>query len=103
MKKKYVLNQKLVKRKLLELARTKRELLFEKTQDSIDIRKALMPKLDTDILNLKTIKEEYGYCSKTIYRYRVRGLKFVKNSSRGFVYVVRRDLEKFIKTDMYDR
>ncbi|WP_284652108.1 helix-turn-helix transcriptional regulator [Flavobacterium terrisoli] len=102
MEKKYVLNQKLVKRKLLELARTKKELLFERTKDSIAIRKALMPRLDSDILNLKTIKEEYGYCSKTIYRYRAKGLKFVKNSSRGFVFVIRKDLEDYIKKNMYD-
>jgi hypothetical protein len=96
------LNQKLIKRKLLELAKTKRLLEVEKTKDREDIVKALTPKLPTDILNLKTIKSDYGYSSRTIYRYRAKGLKFAKNSSKGFVYVTRGDLENFIKQNLYD-
>ncbi|SHG34690.1 hypothetical protein [Flavobacterium defluvii] len=97
------LNQKLIKRKLLELAKTKRLLEVEKAKDRDDIVKALTPKLPTDILNLKTIKSDYGYSSRTIYRYRAKGLKFAKNSSKGFVYVTRGDLENFIKQNLYDR
>lgn len=96
------LNQKLIKRKLLELAKTKRLLEAEKAKDRDDIVKALTPKLPTDILNLKTIKSDYGYSSRTIYRYRAKGLKFAKNSSKGFVYVTRGDLENFIKQNLYD-
>lgn len=96
------LNQKLIKRKLLELAKTKRLLEVEKAKDRDDIVKALTPKLPTDILNLKTIKSDYGYSSRTIYRYREKGLKFAKNSSKGFVYVTRGDLENFIKQNLYD-
>jgi len=97
------LNQKLIKRKLLELAKAKRLLEVEKAKDRDDIVKALTPKLPTDILNLKTIKSDYGYSSRTIYRYRAKGLKFAKNSSKGFVYVTRGDLENFIKQNLYDR
>lgn len=95
-------NQKLLKRKLLELTKVKRELEFEKNKDRDILRKINTPKLSTDILNLKAIKDEYGYCSRTIYRYRAKGLKFAKGSSKGFVLVVREDLEKYLKQNMYD-
>ncbi|MDR6763604.1 hypothetical protein J2Y38_003825 [Flavobacterium sp. 2755] len=97
------INQKLIKRKLLELAKTKRLLEAEKNKDRDVIVNALTPKLSTDILNLKTIKNDYGFSSRTIYRYRAKGLKFAKNSSKGFVYVTRGDLENFIKQNLYDR
>lgn len=102
MENKHVINQKLIKRKLLELANTKKKLELEIIKDRDVIRKAAMPKLSLDILNLKTIKEEYGFSSRTIYRYRAKGLKFGKGSSRGFVFIVREDLEKFIKRNIYD-
>lgn len=102
MKKVNTINQKLIKRKLLELAATKRKLELEKEKDREAIRKALTPKLETDILDLKTIKSEYGRCSKTIYRYRAKGLKFGKSSLGGFVFVVRKDLEDYLKTNLYD-
>lgn len=96
------INQKLFKRKLIELAKIKRELDLEKNKDRNALQKALTPKLNTDILNLKKIKEDYGYSSRTIYRYRAKGLKFAKGSAKGFVFVVREDLEKFIKKNIYD-
>jgi hypothetical protein len=98
-----VINQKLIKRKLLELAKTKRLLEVEKAKDRDDIVKALTPKLPTDILDLKTIQKDYGLSSRTIYRYRAKGLKFGKSSSKGFVYVTRGDLENFLKRNIYDR
>jgi hypothetical protein len=96
------INQKLVKRKILELAKTKKELEIVKGNNIEPIRNALIPKLETDILNLKEIKKDYGFSTRTIYRYRSRGLKFSKSSSRGFVFVIRKDLEDFLKTNIYD-
>ena len=96
-------NQKLVKRKILELAKTKKELIVERNKNTSVIIDALKPKLETDILTLKMIKAEYEISEKTIYRNRSKGLKFSKSSSRGFVYVVRKDLEDFLKKDLYGR
>jgi hypothetical protein len=93
----------LIKRKILELAKTKRELGFEKGKNIEAIKKALTPKLESDILNLDRIMDEYRLSKRTIYRYRAKGLKYAKNSSKGFVLIVRKDLECFLKTDMYDR
>lgn len=102
MKKVNIINQKLIKRKLIELATTKRKLELEKEKDREVIKKAITPKLQTDILDLKTIEDEYGRCSRTIYRYRANGLKFAKSSLRGFVFVVRKDLEDYLKRNLYD-
>ncbi|MCK8142476.1 hypothetical protein MW871_11290 [Flavobacterium sp. I-SCBP12n] len=96
------INQKLIKRKLLELAIIKRKLEFEKKVDRDIIRDAITHKLESDILNLKDINKEYGFSTRTIYRYRARGLKFAKSSSRGFVFVIRKDLENFLKKNLYD-
>lgn len=96
------ISQKLLKSKLIELSRIKRELEKEKTKDRELIIKASTPKLKTDLLDIKTIKNEYGFCSRTIYRYRAKGLAFFQNSPKGFVYIVRENLENFIKQNRYD-
>lgn len=96
------INQKLLKRKLIELAKIKRELKLEKIKDRDVVIKALTPKLTTDILDLKSIKDQYGFCARTIYRYRAKGLKFAKGSAKGSVFIVREDFEKFIKRNIYD-
>jgi hypothetical protein len=97
------INQKLVKRKILELAKTKKELDVEKNKNASVIINALKPKLDTDILTLTMIKEEYKISEKTIYRKRSKGLKYSQEGSRGFVYIVRKDLEDFLKKNKYDK
>lgn len=102
MKKVITINQKLIKKKLIELAITKRKLGLEEEKDRDIIRDAITPKLESDILNLKDINKEYGFSTRTIYRYRARGLKFAKSSSRSFVFVVRKDLENFLKKNLYD-
>lgn len=97
------INQKLIKRKILELAKTKKELFTEQNKNMTAIIKASKPKLETDILDLDDIKDDYGYSKKTIYRYRCKGLKYSKCSEKGYVHIVRKDLEDYLKTDMYDR
>lgn len=102
METKIQINQKLIKRKILELAKTKKELNIEKGKNMAEIVKIMKPKLPIDILDLDDIKEQYGYSKKTIYRYRCKGLKYSKSSEKGYVHIVRKDLEDFLKKDMYD-
>ena len=96
-------NQKLMKRKILELAKTKKELDVERNKNASVIINALKPILDSDILTLKVIKEDYKISKKTIYRYRGKGLKYSQEGSRGTVYIVRKDLEDFLKKNKYDK
>lgn len=98
-----MVSQKKLKKIILELAHSKRELQKEKSKNMALLINAIKPKQESDILNLDQIKEEYKLSKRTIYRYRIQGLKYSKTSSKGFVTIIRGDLEQFLKKDMYDR
>ncbi len=105
METKIQINQKLIKRKILELAKTKKELNVEKSKNMAEIIKVMKPKLPTDILTKKMIMEEYNLHEKKIYRMRVE--KGLKSSKAGLgrcpFYIVRKDLEDFLLKDKYDK
>jgi len=99
------LNQKLIKRKILELAKTKRELEAEKIKSLENLKNTIKPKLDTDLLRIDDVIKEYGFSRKTIDRMRSKpkGLKYSQTSPKSPVWIVRKDLEDFLKRDRHDR
>lgn len=97
------INPKLFKRKILELVYTKRELEAEKNKSLEYQKNTIKPKLETDILKINDIISEYNLSRKTIDRMRERGLKTSQSSPRGTVWIVRKDLEDFLKKDRYGR
>ncbi|NDP27069.1 MAG: hypothetical protein GZ087_06550 [Flavobacterium sp.] len=99
------LNQKLIKRKILELAGTKRELEAEKIKNLEILKETIKHKLETDLLRIGDVIKEYGLSRKTIDRMRskTKGLKYSQNSPKSAVWIVRKDLEDFLKRDRHAR
>ncbi len=97
------LNQKLVKKKILELAHTKRELEAEKIKSLENLKNTIKPKLETDLLRVDDVVNEYGFSRKTFDRMRIRGLKTSQKSPKATIWVLRKDLEDFLKKDRHGR
>lgn len=97
------LNQKLIKRKILELARTKKELEAEKAKSLENLKNTIKPKLDTDLLRVDEVLNEYKFSRKTFDRMRGKGLKTSQKSAKATIWVLRKDLEDFLKKDRHGR
>jgi hypothetical protein len=99
------LDQKLIKKKLIELTRTKRELESEKNKNIEILKNSLKPKLDTDLLKKSEAAKEYNISEKTIDRMRSKpkGLKYAQKSPKATVWILRKDLEDYLKRDRHDR
>lgn len=102
METKIQINQKLIKRKILELAKTKKELHIEKNKNTTEIAELIRPKQDNDILTVKMIAKQYKLSEKTVYRYINRGMKASQGTTKGYHFAVRKDVEDFLKRDQYD-
>ncbi|RED26935.1 patatin-like phospholipase [Flavobacterium cutihirudinis] len=97
------LNQKLIKRTILKVASLKRELEIEKLKNLENIKTTYIPKLDTDILRIDDVIKDYNFSRKTIDRMRAKGLKYSQTSPKSPVWIVRKNLEDFLKKDRHDR
>lgn len=91
------------KRMVLDLAKTKKELNSEKEKNLEILKLSLKPRLGDDLLRKADIEKEYRISQKTIDRMRARGLKTSQSSYKSTVWVVRKDLEDFMKKDRYGR
>jgi len=92
---------KFILRKAIRLEREVKIERNRKLQTQSEINYKI--NLDTDLLRKKDIENQYRISQKTIDRMRIKGLKSSQNSSKGIVWILRKDLEDFLKKDRYDR
>lgn len=99
------LDVKLVKRKLLELSRLKKELELEKNKSLGYLINCIKPKSENDLLKIEDIVSEYKISRKTIDRMRAKrnGLKYSQKSPKGTVWILRKDFENYLMKDRHGR